>query len=74
MPRNTDFALLIRVTRAAFGISHEELAALLGVPADLVRRWESGETKPGDELLQTTLDCIEQEVRRRTGSSPRDGA
>jgi len=72
MQRNTDFALMLRITRSAFGLTHGEMAALLGVPEEILRRWEVGEARPRGELLQTALDSIEEEVRRRSGEPPRD--
>lgn len=44
--------------REKSGLSGEELAQQLGIPCELLRRWESGEALPTKEHLAALCQCL----------------
>ena len=67
----TPHGSLIRSRRITLGMSQARLGAKVGVSATTIRRWERGESVPGDDFLGTLAEALEVPVAALTpGAEP----
>ena len=59
-----DIAKIIKETRAAFGLTQEQLAAKIGVTFSTVNRWENNKGKPSP-LAQLRIEELQKEFSQK---------
>ena len=59
----TDFAVLLRTSRRAAGLSQEDAARQVGVTTATLSRWESGRHQPHRLQLRVARQCIDEAWR-----------
>ena len=59
----TDFAILLRTSRKAAGLSQETAAQLVGVTTSTLSRWECGRHRPHRLQLRVARQRIEEAWR-----------